>query len=216
MLAGIPVRLGATTILFGLLGDPGHSYTFNRTDSPVGQAVSDPVAPYPGYLGTNTPGNQYGFFCIDYLKGANWNTTYTGQEYNITSDIPGKTMEQKVEAAYLSDKLYRLGGLAASTTLYQGPISFAIWQIMDPTPGHVPRDPAAQAYVLEAQHMYQTGQISAVYFPNTIFFVPDNGTIQDFMSLSPGVPEPGPIALVLGGLALIGAGRFRRSRRLRP
>jgi len=174
--------------------------------------VVDPVAPYPGWIGSNTPGNQYGWFCIDYLKTATFGASYSGTEYHVPDDVPGKTTEQLVEAAYLSDKLYRLGGLSASTLLYQGPISFAIWQIMDPTPGHVPRDPAAQAYIAEAQNAYATGRATAAMYANTIVFVPDNHSIQDFLSLSPSVdtPEAGTGALLGGGVVLMALGLIRR------
>jgi PEP-CTERM motif len=203
--------LRANTTLFGLLGDPGHNYTFTRSDSPGGQ-VTDPVAPYPGWLGANVAGDQYGFFCIDYLKGATWNTSYSGSLYHVTDAIPGKTQEQLVEAAYLSSTLNSMGGLQADTTLYQGPISFAVWQIMDPTPGDVPVSPAAQAYVQQAQHLYQLGQITAALYPNTLIFVPDNTGIQDFMTLTAAVPEPGTVALFAIGLGLICLGSIRVGR----
>jgi hypothetical protein len=170
--------------LFGLLNDPGQSYSFARSDSPVGQIVTEPVAPYPGWIGSNTVENQYGFFCIDYLKTANWNATYTGTLYHVPDDIPGKTSEQVVEAAYLSDRLYQLGGMTANLDLYQGPISFAIWQIMDPAPGHVQVNPASQPFIQEAQYMYHTGQISAANYQKTLIFVPENGAIQDLMSVT--------------------------------
>lgn len=206
---GVQAPLRATTILFGLLGDPGHNYTFTRSDSPGGQ-VTDPIAPYPGWLGANVAGDQYGFFCIDYLKTANWNTSYTGTLYHVTDAIPGKTQAQLVEAAYLSSTLNSMGGLQADTNLYQGPISFAVWQIMDPTPGDVPVAPAAQAYVQQAQHLYQIGQITAALYPNTLIFIPDNPGIQDFMSMTAGVPEPRTVVFLLIGLGLIGVGRLKR------
>ena len=206
--AGAPIY--ANTTSFGLLGDPNQNYTFARADTPVGSYISDPVGPYPGWLGSNTPGDLYGFFCIDYLKGATWNTSYQGAAFGVADVIPGKTEAQLIEAAYLSDKLYRLGGSSANTYLYQGPISFAIWQIMDPVPGHVPIDPAAQPYILEAQQAYNSHSVTAANYPNTHIFVPNNTSIQDFMTLSPSVPEPGTLFLFVTGLLLIGAGRFRR------
>src|SRR5258707_737558 len=133
--AGMAPTLRAGTILFTLLGDPNQNYTFTRTDSPSGAQVTDPVGPYWGYLGSQTPQDLYGFMCIDYLKTANWNTTYSGFVYNVADLVPGKTVAQIVEAAYLTTKLMSLGGSQASTNTYQGPISFAIWQIMDPTAG---------------------------------------------------------------------------------
>src|SRR6266849_6682196 len=92
--AGLTVPLHGNTISFSLLSDPGQNYSFARSDSPSGAIVSDPVAPYPGWLGSNTLGNLYGFFCIDYLKGANWNTTYVGTVYGVQDLIPGKAQEQ--------------------------------------------------------------------------------------------------------------------------
>jgi hypothetical protein len=216
--ATLSLPLSGTTISFGLLGDPHQNYTFARADSPMGALITDPVAPYPGWIGADIPGDLYGLFCIDYVKGANWNTTYAGELYDVQTGVPGKTEEQLVEAAYLSDRLYRLGGSAANVTLYQGPISFAIWQIMDPTPGHVPVDPAAQPYIHDAQFAYQNHLISAANYPHTLIVVPNNTSIQDFMTLTPGlppVPEPGTMALFGGGVALLVLGRVRFSRKTR-
>lgn len=210
--ACLSAPLLAISTTFGLLGDPGQNYMFGRADSPVGGMVSDPVGPYPGWLGSNSLGNLYGFFCIDYVKTANWNASYSGQVYTVQDSIPGKTEQQLVEAAYLSDKLFWLGGSSASTSLYQGPISFAIWEIIDPTAGHVPVDPAAQVYILDAQQAYASNMATAANFPNTRIFVPDNSSIQEFMTLSPGVPEAGTLSLVVGGLLLVW-GKVRMSRR---
>ena len=210
--ACLNVPLVASSTTFGLLGDPSQNYMFARADSPVGAMVSDPVGPYPGWLGSDSLGNLYGFFCIDYLKTANWNTSYAGQVYTVQDSIPGKTEQQLVEAAYLSDKLFWLGGASASTNLYQGPISFAIWEIMDPTAGHVPEDPAARWYVLDAQQAYASHMATAANFPNMRIFVPDNPSIQEFMTLSPGVPEASTLSLMVGGLLLVW-GKVRMSRR---
>lgn len=70
--------------------------------------------------------------------------------------------------------------------------------------------PAAQAYVQQAQHLYQIGQITAALYPDTLIFVPDNTGIQDFMSLTAGVPEPGTVVLFAIGLVLICVGRLKR------
>ena len=202
--AGIP------NVTFDLLSDPGQNYTFNRTDS-QGQSVTDPVGPYPGYLGADVPGDLYGFFCIDYLLTATWGGSYSGTVYNIGDAIPGKSLEQQLEGGYLSSQLYQLGGGSANTALYQGPISFAIWQIMDPATGHVPVDPAAQSWVLQAQNMYADGQLSAANYSNTLIFVPDNSSIQDFMTLSPATtPEPQTTTLSAAGALLILVGSLRR------
>jgi hypothetical protein len=223
LFAGTAPALRAGTILFTLLGDPNHNYTFARTDSPSGASVTDPVGPYAGYLGPQTPQDLYGFLCIDYLKTANWNTSYSGFVYGVADLIQGKTQAQIVEAAYLTTKLMALGGSQANTNTYQGPISFAIWQIMDPTAGDVPRAAAAQPYVQEAQTAYLSGSISAANFPNVRIFIPDNPSIQSFITATgpsvsmeaaatSGVPEPGTVALIVVGLALLAVGRIRRTK----
>ncbi len=210
---GAPLYAGSIT--FGLLNDPHQNYTFQ---TPGGQYVTDPVGPYPGFLGANVSGDLFGFFCIDYVKGANWGGTYSGTLYNIGDAIPGKSLQQQLEAGYLSDALYQLGGSSASTSLYQGPISFAIWQIMDTTPGDVPVDPAAQPWILQAQNAYNSGTLHAANFSQTLIFVPDNPSIQDFMTLSPdpippsSAPEPASIALAAMGATLIGLSQIRRRR----
>jgi len=203
ILIALASSLHAATIKFALLGDPNQIYR------------GENVGPYSGTLGTQQAEDLYSVLCIDFLKTATWNTTYSGSVYGIADVVPGKTQAQLVEAAYLSSKLSILGGSSASTILYQGPISFAVWQIMDPVPGHVPVDPAAQAYVLEAQQALQSGSISAANFLNTRVFVPNNSSIQTFMTLtaqsSAGeVPEPGTIGMLAIGVALIGAGRAKR------
>ena len=209
----------ADTIKFSLAGAPVNYYAFFRMDTPVGQIVVEPVGPYTGWIGSNNgKSTQYGFLSLDYTDSVRWNHDYPGSEYHVQDDVPGKTTEQLVEAAYLSAKLYADGGFYADTFKYQGPISFAIWQIMDPTPGHVPRDPAAQAYVLEAQNAYRSGQITAALFPQTLIFVPNNPNIQSFITLSPefdpvAAPESNTLALFGGGLALVVLGRIRRGRK---
>ena len=209
ILAGLSTPVPATIPSFGLLGEPGQNYTFTRAGAPVGAAISGPVGPYPGGRGSNTPAELHGFFCIDYLKAATWNTSYPGAGCGVRDPIPGKTEAQLVEAAYLS-RLHQPGGASANTYLYQGPISFATWEIMDPAPGHVPIDPAAQPYIREARQAYNAHSVTAANYPNTRIFVPDDHSIRDFATLSEGVPEPGTLVLFLTGILLIGVGRFRR------
>jgi hypothetical protein len=201
--AGMASPLKAGTILFTLLGDPNQSYS------------GEPAGPYSGYLGAHTPEDLYSFLCIDYLKTATWNTTYSGFVYGIADVVPGKTQAQLVEAAYLTSKLMWLGGSSASTSIYQGPISFAVWQIMDPAAGHVPIDAAAQSYVLEADNAFRSGAISVANFSSARIFVPDNPSIQSFLTVSAqdyssAVPEPATAAFVAMGVVVFGIKRLRK------
>src|ERR1039458_4666922 len=72
-------------------------------------------------------------------------------------------------------------------------------------------DPAAQSWVLQAQDMYADGELSAASFSNSVIFVPDNSSIQDFMTLSPATAlEPESITLSATGALLILLGSLRR------
>jgi len=223
LMAALSAALLASTIQFGLLGDPDQSYTFTRTDTPVANSeypyaqVTVPAGPYPGYLGANVPADQYLFFCLNFLKTATFGASYLG---SLTP--PGTP--QQLEAAYLAAEMASVGGAKASLQSYKGPLSMAIWQIMDPTAGDVPRDPAAQPYVTAATEAYDRGILSPADFPNTWVFVPNDSKIQSFMTVAPstppfqqlsqeegglGVPEPASILLIGGGLLLIGLGAAR-------
>jgi hypothetical protein len=201
--------LPADTILFGLLGDPNQNYTFTRTDTPVsgseysGWQVTVPSGPYPGWLGADTQADENYFFCVSFTLTA----TFGGQ-YSGTLTTP--STQQQVEAAYLDSLLYTEGGF--NTPLGdKGPISMAIWQIMDPTPGDVPRDPAAQPLVNLAVDEYNAGNITPAMFSRTEIFVPANPSIQTFMMEAPAAAaEPGTVVLFACGLTLLLLGVKKR------
>jgi len=203
--------LPADTILFGLLGDPNQNYTFTRTDTPnpgseyPNWQVTVPSGPYPSWLGADTPADQGDSFCISFLLTANWGAQYSG-----TVTMPSTPAQ--LEAAWLGSVLYGEGGFNANLDTEKGPIAMAIWQLLDPTPGDVPRDPAAQPFVTEAVNLYNSGYLQPNLFPNTKIFVPSNSSIQTFMLDAPAVPEPTTVVLFACGLALIALGRRGRGR----
>ena len=225
LLAALAAVLSASTIHFGLLGDPNQYYNFTRTDQPVPDSeypyaqVTVPAGPYPGYLGKNVPADQYLFFCLDFMQTVPFGSSYPGSLQPVGTP-------QQLEAAYLAAEMASLGGESASLQQYRGPISMAIWQIMDSASGDVPRDPAAQPYVTEAIRAYNSGELSPEDFPNTWILVPHEKKIQSFMTVgSPtapfpnepqqdqDVPEPGGILLIGSGLALIALGGARSKQR---
>ena len=67
----------ASTITFGLGGDPNQYYTFTPDGAPAGVTDTEPVGPYPGWLGENTAADSNLLFCITFLKTANWGGTYS-------------------------------------------------------------------------------------------------------------------------------------------
>jgi hypothetical protein len=94
----------------------------------------------------------------------------------------------------------------------EGPISFAIWQIMG-TLGTTGPDPAAQQYIQTAQYAYSHNLIPRSYLDRVLIFNPDQNGIQRFITAVPdsamvsqtlsGVSEPGTMALLAGALMLL-------------
>lgn len=218
VMTAFAILASADTITFGLGGDPNQYYTFTPIGAPAGATDTEPVGPYPGWLGQDITADNSFFFCVAFIKTANWGASYTGT--TLAPSTP-----QQVEAAFLGAQLVGLGDQNA-TLAEKGAISMAIWQVTDSTPGDVPLDPAAQAYVSEAVNAYNSGAITAADFPNTLIFFPSNPAIQDFMIAADSdprihtltyeasnVPEPGTILLILAGGGLIGLSRVRRKGR---
>jgi len=194
--------LRANNVTFFLDGSDAQDYTFTSS----GKTYTEPVGPYSGYLIDNGVKTTGEFFCISFTKTASWNTQYTGR-------IVDPSTPQQVEAAYLDSQLVVYGGVNASLNQYKGPISMAIWQIMDPTVGDVPVDPAAQSWITDAQNKYAQGLITASMFSSTQIFIPDKCNIQSFMMMSKPdcpAPEPTPLVLMASGALLFGIARRKR------
>jgi hypothetical protein len=177
----------------------------------------DPTQPYNGenvgpYQGTLTGSNAINFFCMDFTLTANFGVSYPGT-------VVSPTTQQEDEAAFLAS--YSLYEGAPSSTQsevnsVEGPISFAIWQIMG-TLGNTSRDPAAQQYVQTAQYAYSHNFIPQAYLSSVLIFQPNNNSVQRFITaipdnamvasvLSSAVPEPGTTFLIGGALVLLALG----------
>lgn len=195
---GLILALSAASLSASVINvsDAQHIYTFTRSDG--GTQVSVSVPPWPGKLDLVS----VNIACLDYTKGGNFNTDYQGS-------LHAPTTEAEVESAYLSSQLAAKYAGGAALAVY-APYSLAIWQTIDPVLGDVPRDPAAQTLVTQAKTLYSSGQITAAMFANFKIFVPNDPTIQRFITVQV-VPEPGTIVLLTSGgiLLLIGTRRFR-------
>jgi hypothetical protein len=192
-----------------------HEYTYTDAD---GDLVTLPSGPYPVTIsgGSFDSGVVLYVMCYDINLDA-----YAGASYNGIFVLPSDTGE--IEAAYLQAKLVELGGYDADVQTVSGPISMAIWQLTDPSsinPAPFRLDPAAEAYVAEAEAAYLNGTwtaLDAEQFPLWSPFTP--GATQRFGFLegqaplpSDVVPEPASLSLVLmaAGLGLVFAVRQRR------
>jgi hypothetical protein len=86
----------------------------------------------------------------------------------------------------------------------------AIWQIEFPSStnsegGTMPIDPAAAAWITEAQAAVASG-----YQPDNVFFTPDDPALQRFVEIS---QAPEPSNLILFGSGLLGLAGFLWRRR---
>ena len=144
MLLAFSTLASAAGIMFGLAGDPNQNYLFTRTDTPVpgteyprpGMSVTVSASPYPGWEGQNITADDGYFFCISFTLTATFANSYSGVLF-------APTRQGELEDAYLSTEVDVNGGQNASLALKDA-ISMAIWQLNNPKPGDVPRDPAAQ------------------------------------------------------------------------
>jgi hypothetical protein len=186
--------LGASTIgTFTLGGD--HNQVFR----------SENVGPYAGTL---TGSDAVNFFCLDFNL-----VSYFGGSYGGTIAVP--TTQQEEEAAFLGAyAIYKgsPGSTPSEVNLVEGPISFAIWQIMG-TLGTFHPDPAAQPYIQTAQYAYSHNLIPQSYLNSVMIFEPADHSFQRFITAVPDnamvsqtlseVSEPGTLALLGGALTLL-------------
>ena len=190
-----------------------HSYTYYD----LGIAYTVPTGPYPATLsgGSYGPGVVVFVMCYDINIDA-----YVGAKYAGIMVLP--TTEAEIEAAYLQKELADDGGFYGAPLSESGPISMAVWQVMDPSsqnPAPFPLDPLAAAYVSQAENAYLSGDWTQADAANYAFWEPTPiGTTQRFgfvfgqAPLSSDItgPEPGSLVLMAAGFAVVLALRRKR------
>ncbi len=206
----------AGTILLTL--DPNFSspdYLFYSYTDTSGQQQNDiPVSPYITYANgggfTNTPLST---FCYDFNS-----PTYVGTAYSGTFEL--FTDAATMEATYLMDQLNALG-MQNAPAVDRGPISLAIWEIMNPSSTTMlpsfPSDPAAQPWIAAAAQAVTSGAWTVADSDRYPTWVPDDPSIQRFGIVfhnEPATPEPA--TLIATGLALVACGMRRRKPRPLP
>jgi hypothetical protein len=205
----------AATIILTTDGNPINYHTYTYTDDNGVQHTAN-VGPYPvvlsgGSYGGGIPSNA---LCFDINIGVLFGTSYPG-----TTKPPDTIAE--IQAAYLLDKLASLGGYSADVQTVAGPISMAIWQLMNPSshnPAPFAQDPAAQSWVDQAVYAYSIGLWTAADAAAYVVWLPDPlGSTQRFGFLEgpppPVVPEPASAIQLVAGLGLLLAiGKKRAAR----
>jgi hypothetical protein len=175
----------------------GNTFTLGADQRQVFDSVN--VGPY---LGTLTGSTAAGFFCLDDTLTAVFGTAYNGA-------VAAPATQAEKEAAFLASYALYEGSPSSNpaiVNMVEGPISFAIWQIMG-TLGSVPPDPAAQPFIQTAQYAYSHNLIPQAYLNTVLIFKPDNPGIQRFITAVPNsavvsaaVPESGTLYLIVAGL----------------
>jgi len=148
----------AGPIVFSLGADPGQDY--------LGEAVG----PYAGRL---THSTATGFFCLDQNLSSSFNTRYSGT-------VAAPNTWQEKEAAFLAAVAVHLNHQA------DGPISFAIWQVMGTA---TVTDPAAAPWLEMAEFARQNDLITPAFLQQVLIFTPSDPQIQRFITGIPGCDD---------------------------
>jgi hypothetical protein len=200
--------------LDGNFATPDYAF-YSYTDT-LGQPEDNiPVDPYITYVNGSGYDNALAYtFCYDFNS-----PTYVGVEYSGTLETLTDTAT--LEATYLVNEMMDDGGVSAPLSS-RGPISEAIWEIMNPSSdtslAQYPTDPAALPYEAEAVMAVASGSWTTTDSAFYAVWVPQDPTIQRFAVVFPteiadSIPEPGSFVLMgLGLLGLAGAIGIQRRR----
>jgi hypothetical protein len=203
----LPLLAHADTVLTLDANFAAPDYAFySYTDTSGGTHSSIPVSPYKATL----TGGSYNYnntpalvICYDFNSATPVGTALSGTVEPVTY-FTGSTYTEVMESTFLINMLYTEGGLRLSTDT-RGAISFAIWEIMNPSSTTslkpFPADPASVSYESEAASAVAGGAWTpsdAAQYPT---WVPANPAYQRFGMID---LAPEPSTLVLTGLGLLG------------
>ena len=164
-----------------------------------GSTITINSAPYGNYIGPYTATvdgiPNILVFCLDENKSTN-----IGQQYN-GSYVP-ITTQQEQESAFLVAGALFAGGAQEDRSL-------AIWFIMGTLePSLTPMTDAANQFVVDAENAFTNHTIPSYVLENERIFVPNDNTVQRFMT-DP-VPEPLTIWICATGLMFLGLFKRRK------
>src|SRR5579863_7135728 len=98
LLMALATLAGASTIMFGLDGDPDQIYSFTPVGSPAGIVETVAAGPYLGWLGDKSTPNENYFFSLGFTGAVDPAKSYPGTVF-------APSTAQELEAAYLGADL---------------------------------------------------------------------------------------------------------------
>jgi hypothetical protein len=201
--------VGVPAILF--LFPALHATSITLTGNPNFGYQGILVGPYAATLGTD-PNSLV--FCLDLHID-----TYVGVGY--LGDVSSPHTQLEKEAAFLASYALYLGAPSGGLVdTVEGPISMAIWQLME-TMGSTPPDPAAQPFIQLAQSAYSNDLITPDFLSGVSIWSPNPAgssqrfvtAIRDDSMIRSAVPEPGTLVLLGIGVLLLVVSRALAIRR---
>jgi len=206
----IPALAHADTILTldGNFAAPDYTF-YSYTDSAGNSHGNIPISPYI----TNLNGGGYNnasalTFCYDYDSDTPVGTALSGS-VELVGSFTGAAYTEIMESTYLVNELMTDGGLSVPLAT-RGALSFAIWELMNPTSATgfstFPSNPDSLSYEAQAASAVSSGAwtvADANLYPT---WVPVDPAYQRFAVVDL-TPEPSTLvltALGLLGLAVVG------------
>jgi hypothetical protein len=215
LLSFSPIKANADTVIY-LQYQAITGYSYTGVD---GKSYSQgAIGPYLATLNGDGYNNMVvEVMCYDMNIDVSLYGSYTGTVTSITTPVTPDELNF-MEATYLTNLLMDEGGRNADVNEYRGPISLAVWQIMNADTlnplSSFPADAAAQPFIADAIAAVGNGTDGAWTIADANQYLTwgplSSNPAQRFGIIN--TPEPGSLILLGSGLLGISGFAYRRRR----